>query len=212
VNKRDEVYDLVIKRLIEAKFRFGQRLLVKELGADLNVSRQPIMAALNRLEAEGFVRIIPQVGCEVVSPDRSEIADFYMMFERMEGLLAELAAARRSERQIEEMRALQRRITQLDLGDPSASDEYCRLNREFHQTVHLMARSPLLDEMQRANFNMSDFFINQLIGFQKFMADAAQEHEDIIDAIAMQAPARARTLTEAHIGAIAGAVLGAYPD
>lgn len=212
LNKRDEVYSQIMMRLLSVKIRIGERLLVKELGTDLKVSRQPIMAALNRLEAEGFVHIIPQVGCEVVNPSRSEIADFFMMFERMEGLLSELAAARRTEDQLEELRALNRRILTIDFSAPNAGEEYGIMNRRFHQMIQVMARSPLLDKRQRNNFNMSDFFINQMVGFGKVMGDAAQEHQEIIDAIAMQAPTRARMITEAHISGVAKTVLSAFPD
>lgn len=212
MNKRDEVYGRIIERLITAQVRLGDRLLVKELASDLGVSRQPIMSALNRLEADGFVRIIPQVGCQVVNPSRSEIGDFYMMFERMEGLLAELAAARRTDQQLEELRAMNRRILTIDFSAPAASRVYAGMNREFHQMIHVMARSPFIDERQRSNFNLSDFFITQFTGFRSFMQDAAQEHEEIIDAIAMQAPTRARAITEAHIGAIANIVLAGKAD
>src|SRR3546814_18292754 len=91
-------YTTLFRSLVTAQYRFGQRLSVKEIAADTDASRQPIMAALNRLEAEGFVRIIPQVGCAVANPGREEIADFYLMFERMEGLLAEIGRASCRER------------------------------------------------------------------------------------------------------------------
>lgn len=212
MNKRDEVYNCIVSLLLSARIRFGERLLVKELGAELGVSRQPIMAALNRLDAEGFVQIIPQVGCEVINPGRAEIADFYLMFERMEGLLAELAAARRTTTQLRELGAVHRRIMAIDFASPDAGREYGLLNREFHQMIHVMAHSPLLDERQRNNFNMSDFFINQLVGFGKFMGNAAHEHQEIIDAIERQAPTKARTLTETHIGGIASVLLAAMAD
>lgn len=207
MNKKDEIYDLLVSRLVEARYSFGQRLSVKELAADTGASRQPIMAALNRLSSEGFVRIIPQVGCEVVNPGHDEIADFYLMFERLEGLLAELAAARRTDAQMRDLRALQGRILAIDFGDPHSAAEYGQLNRAFHQLIHDMAQSPFVDERQNSNFNMSDFFINQAGGFDPFMADAAREHDEIIEAIASKSPARARTLAEAHIGAVASSVL-----
>ncbi|HMO74972.1 MAG TPA: GntR family transcriptional regulator [Sphingopyxis sp.] len=207
VNKKDEIYELLVSRLVNAHYSFGQRLSVKELAADTGASRQPIMAALNRLNSEGFVKIIPQVGCEVVSPDRNEIADFYLMFERLEGLLAELAAARRTEEQLKDLRALQARIQAIDFSDSQSARDYGQLNRAFHQLIHDMARSPFVDERQNSNFNMSDFFINQAGGFDHFMADAAREHEEIIDAIASKSPARTRALSEAHIAGVASAVL-----
>lgn len=207
MNKKDEIYDLLVDRLVAAQYGFGQKLSVKDLAADTGASRQPIMAALNRLSSEGFVRIIPQVGCQVVSPDRNEIADFYLMFERLEGLLAELAAARRTDEQLRELRALQARIQAIDFSDHANAADYGQLNRAFHQLVHDMAQSPFVDERQNSNFNMSDFFINQAGGFDHFMADAAREHDDIIEAIASKSPARARSLAESHIAAVASSVL-----
>src|SRR3546814_16389038 len=66
-----------------------------------------------------------------------------------------------------------------------------------------MAQSPFVDERAASNFNMSDFFINQSVGFASFMSDAAKEHDDIIQAIAAKSPSSARTLAEAHIADIA---------
>jgi DNA-binding GntR family transcriptional regulator len=207
MNKKEEVYDLLVSRLIDATYSFGQRLSVKEIAADTGASRQPIMAALNQLSAEGFVRIIPQVGCEVVSPTRNEIADFYLMFERMEGLLAELAAARRTDAQLTEIRLLQSRIIQVVGDSPLRTQEYSELNRAFHQNIHDMAQSSFVDALQTNNFNMSDFFINQASGFVPFMAEAAREHEDIIEAISSRSPDRARKLAESHIADVAAHVI-----
>ena len=73
MNKKDEIYDLVVDGLINARYRFGQRILVKELAADTGVSRQPIMTALGRLASDGFVRIVPQVdGLEYNEGDEIE--------------------------------------------------------------------------------------------------------------------------------------------
>lgn len=209
MNKKDEVYDAIVERLLTARYDFGERILVKELAAELGVSRQPIMTALNRLDTDGFVRIVPQVGCQVVNPSRSEIGDFFLMFQRMEGLLAELAATRRTPAQLRDLIALQQRIRTLELSDDMLSPEYAAMNRAFHGLIHDMARSPILDERQRANFNMSDFFINHSIGFGQLKADISQEHDAIIDAIERGAAERARAVAEIHIGSVAHAVLSA---
>jgi DNA-binding GntR family transcriptional regulator len=206
LNKKNTIHDLLIERLLSTHYAFGDRILVKELAAETGISRQPIMTALSKLNADGFVRIIPQVGCEVINPSRDEIADFFLMFERMEGLLAELAAARRTDRQMRDLKLIQHKLT-IDSDHSITPQEYCEINREFHQMVHVMAQSPLLDERQRNNFNMSDFFINQTVGFELFMADAMREHEDIIEALGKRDAAWARKVSEEHIAAIRRAVL-----
>jgi DNA-binding GntR family transcriptional regulator len=210
LTKKNAIHDLLIERLLSAHYAFGERILVKELAAETGISRQPIMTALSKLNADGFVRIIPQVGCEVINPSRDEIADFFLMFERMEGLLAELAAERRTDRQLRDLKVMQHHLTVGD-GHSITPQEYCEINRDFHQMIHVMARSPLLDERQRNNFNMSDFFINQAVGFERFMGDAMKEHDVIIDALEKRDALRARQVSEEHIAAIRQAVLSGVP-
>jgi DNA-binding GntR family transcriptional regulator len=213
LNKKNQIYDLIVDGLVNARYAFGDKLLVKELATHTGASRQPIMAALNRLSADGFVQIIPQVGCQVIDPTREQISDFFMMFQRMEGLLAELAAARHSPDQLSALFGIQRRLLTLEQkNDGSSTGEYVTLNRDFHHLMHVMARSPLLDERQRNNFNMCDFFITHSSGFGAFMSDAVREHEYIIEAIANRQPERARDVAEAHIAAIATAVLAGLTD
>ena len=209
MNKKDEIYEFLVDRLVGARYAFGQAILVKELAAETGVSRQPIMTALSRLAADGFVRIVPQVGCQVVSPTPAEIGDFFLMFQRMEGLLAELAAVRRTDEQLQELKRLQRRIVQLEDEGEALGREYSTLNRSFHQLLHVMARSPLLDARQRANFNMSDFFINHSIGFDRLQPGSAQEHDAIINAVERRSADRARAVMEVHIGSVGDAVLSA---
>ena len=211
MSKKEEIYDRLIDRLVHAHYAFGDRLLVKEIAADTGISRQPIMAALARLAAEGFVRIIPQVGCQVVDPDREAIADFFRMFKRMEGLLAELAAERHDERQMRALVSAHRAIQALDLTPAGARQDYIEANRQFHRMIHAMAASPLLAVKQRSNFAMSDFFISQSTDFETFVPDAIEEHAAIIAAIEARDAERARALAESHIDSVATAVLAGLP-
>ncbi len=207
MSKSNEVYDFIVDRLVNAHYRFGDRLLVKELSVETGASRQPIMSALNRLSVEGFVNIIPQVGCEVISPTRDEIGDFFQLFQEIEGLLAELAAKRRTEDDIERLETAQRQIQMLAESKKPSTKQYVRLNRDFHRALHLMAHSPLLDRKQRNNFNMADFFITHSVGFNALISDAVREHDRIIDAVVRQDANRARLEAESHFASIASAVL-----
>lgn len=207
MSKNTEIYELIVERLVSGHYAFGERLLVKELTVETGASRQPIMSALSRLRADGFVRIIPQVGCEVISPSRDEIADFFMMFQRLEGVLIELAATRRTDAELNDLRRIQDRVVRSVRYSAEFNEEYVAANREFHHMMHVMSHSPLLADKQRSHFNMADFFITHTIGFNAFMSEAASEHEQIVDAIAKRQPERARLLAEGHFASIASAVL-----
>ena len=212
MSKSNEVYDLVIDRLVTAHYAFGDRLLVKELGAETGASRQPIMSALNRLSAEGFVHIVPQVGCEIINPSPDEIGDFFKLFQRLEGLLGELAAQRRTEEDVMELKLAHQRLAMMEQSSEATPARYLKLNQAFHRQLHLMAHSPILARKQKNNFNMIDFFIGQSVGFGHLMSGGATvgEHEQIADAIEKQDANRARKESEEHITAISNAVLASF--
>jgi len=147
----------------------------------------------------GFVVIIPQVGCEVIAPTAREIEDFYKMFSRMEGLLAEFAAERRSEKDVAKLKSINGRIIGLGPQSMAADDEYRLLNLEFHDLIHEAAAAQMLHERQQANITMSDFFIAQSSGFTSDLPARAREHEALIDAIARKKPEYARLEAERHI-------------
>jgi DNA-binding GntR family transcriptional regulator len=206
LRKKDVLYGEILERLVTARYRFGERILVKELCAETGASRQPIMAALNALGNDGFVRIIPQVGCEVIDPAPQDIADFYRLFARLEGLLAELAASRHTGAQLKSLKKTNRRIAELDRGDANTGEDYRLLNLSFHSTLHQMAHSPLLDTRQASMFAMSDFFVAQTVGFENSLTDASAEHDVIIAALENRDPHRARLAAEAHIDRVATTV------
>lgn len=203
MSKKDVIYNMIVERLISAHYRFGTPILVKDLAAETGISRQPIMSALGYLSADGFVRIAPQVGCQVIDPDPRSIADFFLMFAKMEGLLARLAAERRSDDQVQALCAAQADIMALDPQDPSAAERYARRNQRFHVVIQEMADSALVAERQRLNFNMSDFFIAQTVGFDRLLTVAARDHDDIIDAIEARDADRAEQVTFKHIARVA---------
>lgn len=169
-------------------------------------SRQPIMAALEVLRSEGFVRIIAQVGCEVIAPTSREIEDFYLMFGRIEGVLAELAAGRGSREEVDSLRRVNALIERLPRERADSGLQYRALNREFHGIYHEMARSPKLHQQQIVNWAMSDFLIIQTYGFQPHLKAAAEEHAEIIEALAQGDRDAARSAAELHINSVSGLV------
>lgn len=203
MSKKDTVYDLVIKRLIDASYKFGEQIFVKDLVAETQTSRQPVMSALNHLAADGFVRIAPQVGCQVINPSANAIQDFYLMFGHMEALLSSLAAERRTEQQIDALRSVQSDIEALRPDDRKRTEKFAFLNQQFHGIIHEMANSALVAERQRPNFNMSDFFIAQTVGFECLISNARDDHRMLIEAIDQRDVKRASEVAMQHILSVA---------
>ena len=198
------IYDLVREQLLEGAYQAGERLQVEMLKAEYGVSKQPIMDALRRLASDGLIEIIPQVGCRVPVYEPEDIAAFFAIFGGTEGAVAGVAAQRRTAEQLSSLAAVNADILRL-AADPSPSaraHRYRILNRQFHGIVHAMAHSPVVAEISRRMWDMSDLIINTS-GAPQPLAFAVparhQDHERIIAALQRADPQGARAEMEAHI-------------
>lgn len=206
-HKKAVIFQEILQRLLAGRYRFGERISVKDIGEETGISRQPIMTALNSLQERGFVRITAQVGCEVIAPSADEVEDFYRMFAAVEGVIAGLAATRAG---ADELAALREINSQLDAPGPelASPEEYRRINVQFHRQLHHMAHSPLICNRQLANFELSDFFIVQSCGFAAHLKRVVDEHDGVIEAIASGDPRRADAAAQAHILSVSASVVG----
>ena len=68
------VYDQLKKKIIDFEIYPGTRLTELEIAEEFAVSRTPVRAALQRLETEGQITILPKQGCFVRSVDIETIS------------------------------------------------------------------------------------------------------------------------------------------
>ncbi|MGV8864681.1 MAG: GntR family transcriptional regulator [Pseudomonas sp.] len=209
LNKKIVIYQEILERLLTRRYLFGQKILVKEIGEETGVSRQPIMTALNQLQERGFVHITAQVGCQVVQPSSADVQDFYRMFASNEGLVARLAAERGTSAEVLRMREINEKIAQINPAHSDASASYRQLNVELHRHLHQMARSPIVSSRQMACFELSDFFIVQSCGFAEHLLTVTDEHDEIIAALAMRNGDAACAAAMEHIDSVAHQVTAA---
>ena len=196
--KKESVLNDLLARFVTGGYRFGEKISAKAVAEEMGVSRFPVMAALNDLRSAGLIVVTAQVGCQVISPNAAEIHDFFLFFGRMEGIMAELAAERRSPEEVRRMRSINQAIRAIS-ATAGAGEAYRRLNQDLHREIHAAARSPMLHGRQLANWAMSDFLISQAGGFGKRFRQAAKEHAEIIDCINHKSAPRARMAMEQHI-------------
>lgn len=208
----EDAYDRVKTMLLEGDLLPGQRLSVVELGRTLDCSRVPIMEAMKRLESEALVDIVPQVGCRVVTPEPANVEDFFQLFAAIEGLVARLAAERRTEPDRLEFRRacaeIDRRLEHA--GGPADRDPaYRQLNLLFHTHIHRMARAPEPSRIGSGLWDRSDFYIRVAFGSLYFSRRVRLAHGAIRRAILDGDACAAEAAVRAHLHAVGAAVTGA---
>lgn len=203
--RSDQVYLKLKEALIAGDYKAGERLQIEEIALSEGVSRQPVMDAVRRLESEGLLTVVPQVGTMVPTVGIAEVQDFFEYHARTEAFFCELAARRRTDEEAAELLAVvdRYRRPKPKSREPSHIARRYRLhNREFHGLIHVMARSPLLHQTAVALWDRSDLYISTMSPERPFAereVDAITEHRSIAQAIADRDPVGAADAAAPHI-------------
>ena len=201
------VYNHIKQAILDGVLDAQPWIAIDRIAADLDVSRQPVMDSLKRLAIEGFVTIVPQVGCSLRRYEPSQIEDFFRLFAEGEVVVAELAAARATEDDIAEMAVISARIGRLRIGsmpDEERGQAYRRLNRALHLRMRQAARSPAVAEIVEGLGDRSDFFIALARRpiFAARLEQAHAEHEAMLAEISAGNAVAAGAVIRTHILAI----------
>lgn len=192
---REVVLDEVRERIIAGVYPQGTRLLEEELAAELAVSRNPVREALQALAGEGFVEIEPRRGARVGVLTARRTDDLFAVRRALEGLVAALAAERRTPAQLGELTEIvERGLACTASGD---LDPLPALNTRFHRVLADAADNQLLtDTLERLTHVIQWIYTSGISGRSQ---GSWSEHERIVDAISAGDPDAAELEARDHI-------------
>ncbi len=102
----EQLLDLLQTAIVTGELEPGAKLREPELARQYGTSRGPLREAIRRLEARRLVEATPHTGARVTQLSIGQLLDIYETREVLEGLACRLAAARMSDAEIAELRAL----------------------------------------------------------------------------------------------------------
>jgi DNA-binding GntR family transcriptional regulator len=195
------VVDELRAAIIGGAYAQGERLVEEEVAARFDVSRNPIREALRTLSTEGFVVIEPRRGARVATMDGVRARELFELRAPLEGLVAGLAAQRRSPAQVARLREI------VAAGRRAAVEERLHdlplLNTEFHEALAEAAGNELLRTTLGRLSDIIRWIYAARISRRSTMSWG--EHAAIVDAVADGDVRRARRCGEQHIAAAAAA-------
>lgn len=196
----ESVYRRLKAEILACRLPPGSMLGAPQLAERFEVSRSPVTEALKRLEHEGLVLTLPRVGHRVTPVTIGDLQEIFDLRLMLEVPAAGLAARRAATRDVELLRAQQRRDDAHEQTasreDPDYIESVISNNREFHVSIATMsgnhrlanAIGALLDEAKRIYYL---YFRTPKPGW-----DA---HGAIIEALASRNSNAAREAMTAHV-------------
>jgi DNA-binding GntR family transcriptional regulator len=206
---RERIYEEVVRLIVSGELPSGGWVDEKQVIGRLRVSRTPFREAIGTLAKGGLVEIKPYRGFYVRRFSRSETADLYELYKRLECFAVELAVPQMSDRDIRWFEdILAEAAVALQRGDTKT---YAMRDREFYEAVaELSGNTALIETLARFALQI------QLCGTianasREFAERAAHQCDDIIQAFTARDAPRAAFLVRAHITCAQEVILARFP-
>ena len=195
-SRTERAYQYLTEEIIRGRWQAGEIVSTYALAEELQVSRTPILEALRRLEADGLVEIIPQVGCRIVQLTAGAVDEMFAIRAALEGAAAAAAARRVDENLLAELELTLRRLDAAAArGDLVA---YAELNQRFHLTVAEASGMPRLFEKLRGVWAQLRYQLTRLTVSDLQLRDSTIEHRELLEALRRGSERRARGAAERH--------------
>ena len=190
--KQEYVYQSLRGAIMRGELAPGQRLVIDEIGRQLQVSAIPIREALQLLQSEGLVLGAPHVGATVAPISEDEVHEVFAI---MEGL--ETVGVREAARRLDDagLALLSGVVAEMDAAVAAQDYErWAALNSDLHRTINEIARMPLLREMTERVLSRWErlrrhYFQGVVV---PRVAQAQGEHHALLDALGAAGPRRRR--------------------
>jgi DNA-binding GntR family transcriptional regulator len=194
----DVAYSAVRDAIVANQLKPGDRVSEYKVAEWLKISRTPAREGLRRLEAEGFLTLVPRRGLVVASVDEDALYELYAAREVLEGGAAAMAARNATEA---EVAALQQMVAAEGAMTDSAQMMF-EHNRLFHQFVYRAARNRYLTKYLQSIYDT--LAAHRSISTMRIAARRAEvlvEHRALVAAIVRRDEAAASRVAVEHVRA-----------
>ena len=198
-NANDEIYERIYIAILEHRLYPGTKLGEDRLAKIFNVSRARIREVLSRLAHEQVVELYPQRGAFVAKPTPQQAMDVFEARRLIEPAILQRLISNLTPDKIARLRQHQ----ELELNARRRDDRRAvvRLSGEFHVLLAELAGNGALSRCLREMSTLTCLIIF-LYDSPISMSCRADEHSEIIDAIAKRDAVRAEKLMLDHLNHI----------
>jgi DNA-binding GntR family transcriptional regulator len=200
---KEEIFEVLHKRIISGKVAPGDWLRQEEISSQLGISQTPVREALDLLVSAGLAEREPFRGVRVKRLTADEIAESYGMRMFLECSAAYTAAERISAEDVQKLvSTVEKTRNLITLNDMSMQ---WHLNREFHLAVVAASGNTLLSRLYEMVTNtFPDWMLYEyMFRHPELLEESLQqeylEHKAIVEALGAHDGIRTARETRIHI-------------
>ncbi len=181
-NKKHQIYEILKEKIVRNELRPQEYLNEQAICKELGVSKTPVREALQKLEHDRLVVIVPNKGCFVSHISIDRIREIFEIREILECAAARYAASSQAR---ERFRAILETHDSFNIGDGAEIRQHLLSWYQIHTLIVEAAGNSFLTEYYRTTLahivQIRVYFINRFE--MKRLHETVEEHKKFLQAI-----------------------------
>jgi len=177
---RDKIYQKIKRDILTGVYKPGEQLSANQVAGQFDISATPVREALNLLEQEGFIEVLPRIGFFVARITVKDIRDMYDYRIIVEGAAAELAARYIAQNELDYLESIP---SDYLMGDSESYLKYLENNREFHLSIAKASRNNVLAKAVAMTLDQMQRLVYLGIGSSTHTDAILQAHPRLVEAL-----------------------------
>ena len=198
----DTAYAALRQGILDSRWPAGTHMREQELANLVGVSRTPIREALRRLEADGLVTVVPNLGARVNDWSEADLDEIFALRALLESQAVLEAAARIGEAEIRQLETLAEAMDALVAAWPDVDyGQLSELNDRFHGLLIAAAGNRRLRQLLKQVVEMPLVVRTFRRYDRRDLTRSMSHHHEIVEALKMGDGVWAASIMKAHIQA-----------
>lgn len=207
---RQQATDKIRETILSGRFAPGQKLLERELMSQLGVSRTVLREALQHLQAEGLISIIPHRGPMVAKITAEEARDIYQVRQNLESLAGEGFARNATDNQVHQLRAALEYLRSPDASNTAES--LLTAKNKFYSILMSGCGNQVVGQLLTQLNNRVTLLRRMSLSHPGRLQNTIDELEEIVSAIEERDANKAGELCAKHVARAAEVVMRRFLD
>jgi DNA-binding GntR family transcriptional regulator len=205
-NSVDALVEAIREDIMTGVLGPGQHVSQDGFAERMHVSRTPVRLALERLEAEGFVRLLPRRGAVITEMTVTHLEDVLSSRLLLESGLGRAAARNLTDDDLRTLAAIAKKIDAVVL--PEGHPDLVEPSHQFNVCLYQAANAPMMNRLAMQVVDHAHLFLNRYWYAKRRLAQVTKlYYAELFKACKARDPERVERLMRDHRIDVAGVIL-----
>jgi len=192
-----KVYRVLKTEIVKGFLEPGTKLFEDKIATQMGVSRTPVREAIQKLAAEGLIKIAPNQTLIVTEISLEDIQEVLQIRGVLEGLAARITAKKITRLEIDELEGI---VTQMSLYITKKDlTSYCQVDDEFHNLILNLCGNKWIIQIRDNLGNFIYRFRIKSLSVPGRLKCSLEEHRKIMESLQKHNSEEADRLSQIHM-------------